>query len=218
MKTNHFLNMIAKLRQREEVMLYGNLLEVHAEDGMEVQVFLKDEYERESLNYPYDVPKYDPIAALWAAKTVYFAAQLMLYRTHKGKDLDQIISDFPGVISPGAMLSADLCLRFVPHMITQLKLIDPEDALIEVLERQLYHWHYSGVHYTLDSEQLDLSLISRDPCLHQLYCNRIIQHKNLPLAINLNFKERIKANLGIYASEFWDDFKIEIESNTHTHE
>lgn len=218
MKTNHFLNMIAKLRQHEEVMLYGHLLQVQVEDSMEVQVFLKEEYERESVDYPYTIPAFDPAGALWAAKTVYFAAQLMLYRRHEEKELDQILSDFPGVINPAAMLSADLCLRFVPHMITQLKLIDPEDALIEVLERQLRQWHYSGVNYALEIDQLDLSLISRDPCLHQLYCNRIITYKNLTLALNLNFKERIKANLGIYASEFWDDFKLETESNTRTHE
>ncbi len=201
--------MIKQLREQEEVMLYNNLLQINEVDANEVLEFLKKEYENESLNFPYQVPSFHPQAALWAAKTLYFSAQLLLYREHKEADLDSFIPNYDKTIGASELLSADLCLRFMPQLIQQLKFIDTEDKLIAILEQKLATWHYSGIHYPLAVETLDFTVVSEHPCLLQLYTNRIIQYKKIKLAQLPVFKTWIEANLGIYTQTFWADYKLE---------
>jgi len=203
MSDNHFLKTIFRLRQREEVLLFANVLNIKPIEQREVLQFLHEEYRTEVLNYPHEAPDFDEAAALWAAQTVYWAAQFILYRENNAADLEKILKDFQGQTSPSTMLSADLCLRFLPVMLIQLKMIDPEDEMVEILEKILYRWHYSGVDYSLEIEKLDLNDIINNACLLQLYLNRIIEYKKTKLAENEMFKPHIKSNLGMYADEFW---------------
>ncbi len=203
MNDNHFLKTIFRLRQREEVLLFANVLNIKPIEQREVLQLLHEEYRTEALNYPHQAPAFDEAAALWAAQTVYWSAQFILYRENNAADLEEILKDFEGQTSPSAMLSVDLCLRFLPAMLVQLKMIDPEDEMVEILEKILHRWHYSGVNYPLEIEQLNMKPVMDNPCLLQLYLNRIIEHKKIKLAENEIFKPHIKSNLGMYANEFW---------------
>ncbi len=209
MKDNFCLNMIQHLRKNEEVMLYGNLLTIEKEEVEAIINFLKEEYQSESLNYPYAIPPFDEQAAFWGAKTIYLATQLLLYRENRLEDLSNLLKSFEGEVSASTILSSDLCLRFLPEIIKELKLIDPEDSLIEILESSLYVWHYSGINYALDIEKLDLETILSNECMQQLYCNRIIQYKNLKLANHNSLNHLILADLGNYSSMFWKELIIE---------
>jgi hypothetical protein len=207
MKGNLFLRMLKHLREKEEVMLYGHLIRIPEKDQLEAQQFLSSEYARESFDYPYQAPAFDEKAAMWAAKIVYTGAQLMLYRENKSAELEALLPAYDGAVSTRAMLSADICLRFVPPMLVQLKMIDAEDKLISILENILHTWHYSGVNYPLETEKLDFTTVSSDPCLLQLYANRVVEHKKLKLAEHAALKEIISGSLGMYAGEFWRDIK-----------
>jgi MoxR-vWA-beta-propeller ternary system domain bpX4 len=213
MKNNFYLKMLQQLRQQEEIMLYGNMLKITAEEETEAGLFLSTEYEREALEYPFTVPDFDRQAALWGARTVYIAAQLMLYREHKAADLEWLLPPFAGQITAAAFVAADLSLRFLPPVLNHLKWIDPEDSLIPVLENHLHTWHYSGVAYPLEADKLNLDMLRSDRCLHQLYVNRVIQHKRLPLAHHPVLKDTILSNLGIFTDECWGDFKNELSKN-----
>lgn len=79
------------------------------------------------------------------------------------------------------MLSADITLRFLTDIITRRHLIDPDDALIQVLERHLKMNHYSGVRYCRAEADLDFSVVITDTCLRQLYVNYVVADKNKPL-------------------------------------
>jgi hypothetical protein len=208
---DYFLNMIRHLRQHEEIMLYGHVLEIAEADAQATRAFLKSEYERESIGYPGSAPPFDDEAGMWAARVVYVAAQLILYRENQEKDLSLLLPDHHSAPTAAGMLSADLCLRFLPQMIMQLKNIDSEDALIEVLERKLGAWHYSGVAHPLNIESLDFSFTD-DPCLRQLYAERIIDNRKLSLALHPAFREYISAQLGLYAHTLWSDFKRHISA------
>lgn len=207
-KGNYFLRMIKHLRQQEEVMLYGNIVTVPATEEADVVSFLKAEYGNEVLEYPGTAPAFNSDAALWSAKVVYLSAQLLLYRNNKVTDLPQLLPVYGHVADSGAWLSADLCLRFLPDMLTQLKLIDSEDTLISLLEAYLQQWHYSGVGYSLAVDQLDFTLVQSDPCLFQMYCDRIFEHRKLELARHPVFGKSIAAQLGIYGTSFWKDFPL----------
>jgi hypothetical protein len=205
-ETNYFLKTIEHLRSYEEIILYGNILEITNEQKDQTLKYLEREYQYEQANYPkIKIQNFNPEAALWAAKTIYVSAQLMLYRKNEEQDIAILLPSFTYPMSPSAHLSADLVLRFLPDIIKQLKLIDPEDALIGILERHLMQWHYSGVQYALQVELLGFESIIADECLRQLYVDRVIEYKRVSLAIHPSLAREIKAALGMYTNTFWND-------------
>ncbi len=204
-KQLYFLPVIERLRREEELVLYGNILLPVEGEKEAVTRLLQQEYEREAIGYPYTPPAFNGSAALWAAETVYTAAQLILYREHKPGDLGSLFAPYNGETGAAAILSADLCLRFLPELHTRLKLIDPEDQLLKLLEQILATWHYSGIALVQPVEQLDNSILLADPCLRQLYVNRIITCKRTPLAQHAAWKDQVQGNLGIFAPVFWKE-------------
>jgi hypothetical protein len=208
MENSFFLKMIKTLRKHEHIMLYGNILQFTDTETDAVVDFLQQEYQHESLNYPYSAPAFNGQVALWASKTIYTAAQLILYRENMPEDLPALFPRHHFEKNASAMLSADLCLRFLPEMISHLKMIDIEDPLILLLEQKLIEWHYSGVRYPLEPGTLDFTTVVQDKCLHQLYCNRIIEFRKLPLAKHPAFNEMIAACLGLHSSEYWKEFEL----------
>lgn len=201
--------MVQHLRQHEEVMLFGNILHIDEADAVETVAYLQEEYRTESLEYPYTAPPFDAAAALWAAKTMNMAAQLLLYRENKPDDLSSLFPPFGREIDKASMLSADLCLRFLPDTLRELKIIDSLDSLILILEDILSQWHYSGIHYPLDFSKVDLEAGLADPCMRQLYLDRIIHYKNISLAQHELFSNHISAALGLYAPDYWKEFQTE---------
>lgn len=201
--------MVQHLRQHEEVMLFGNILHIDDTDAAETVAYLQEQYRKESLEYPYSAPAFDAAAALWAAKTMNMAAQLLLYRENKPDDLGTLFPAFDREINHAAVLSADLCLRFLPDTLRELKIIDSLDPLILILENILSQWHYSGIHYPLDLSTVELERGLANPCLRQLYINRIIHYKNISLAQHELFRNHISAALGLYAPDYWKEFQTE---------
>ncbi|MCE2995414.1 MAG: hypothetical protein ACK5RG_20685 [Cyclobacteriaceae bacterium] len=202
--------MIKSLRESEEVILYYKNITFSPDEDQMVVDFLKSQYEEEKMDYPDSPPEYDEVAALWAAKTVYVAAQLILFRQDKEETLNNLFLPIHIPTTPGSILSADLCLRFLPEMIKNLKAIDSEDLLIDLLEERLKKWHYSSVNYPLRIEELDFTEVYANACLQHLYCDRIIRYKNLPLALIPFFKSKVQAQMGLYGKEFWSEFQLHV--------
>ncbi len=213
MTDNYFLEMIRTLRKHEEVILYGNVLHIQEKYTAAVTEFLQNEYQQEMLEYPAkEIPIFDPTGALWAAQTVYIAAQLLLHRENKESDLELLLPDYNISCTPSSVLSVDICLRFLPDILTQLKMIDSEDAIIiNLLERKLLYWHYSGINYELAIDQLDLDKVFVDTALKQAYINRIIMYKKTSLANHALCKSNVEGNLGMFSDYFWKIFSREKE-------
>jgi len=83
---NYFLKMIQYLRENEEVMLYGELIDFLEIEIKEVREYLENQFAEESLDYPYQPPDFDQNAAIWGAKTIFLASQLLLYRENFSHD------------------------------------------------------------------------------------------------------------------------------------
>lgn len=207
MPSNYLFAMIRNLREHEHILLYGNVLTITTPDETAVIDYLMEEYNREKTNYPEQAPDYDSEAALWGAKIIYLAAQLIIYRKDKVEQLEQTFPLSPSNLSPASILSADLCLRFLPFLIDQLKDIDTEDGLIRILEEKLTQFHYSGIGYALALNELNFEPFSLNPCLKQLYTNRIIAQKSLRLAAHPGCNSWINNSLGIYAKVLWPNFE-----------
>lgn len=202
-----FFDMIQTLRELEEVILYKNILSISDPEKEKIVLFLEKEYQSEALDFPFISPKFHPQAALWAAETVYYASQFILFRENDDAKMEDFFPAFQFEISPSSILSVDLCFRFVPDMLRQLSLIDPEDSLISILEKHLQTWHFSGINYSLDFKGIDLNIIFTDPCLQQLYLNRITTYKNIHLAKMPKINQLLQANFGIFEETFWSNFK-----------
>ena len=207
MKHAFFFDMIQTLREKEEIILYENILSINTQERETVLLFLEKEYQSEALEFPFTSPAFHPQAALWAAETVYYACQFILFRENDEDKMEDFFPAFQFEISPTTILSVDLCFRFVPDMLRQLSLIDPEDSLISILEKHLKIWHFSGINYSLVFKEIELDIIFSNPCLQQLYLNRITTYKNIHLAKTPKVNQLLKANFGIYEETFWPNFK-----------
>jgi hypothetical protein len=198
-----FLDTIYHLRTIEQVILYNKLITISKIEEDEVILFLETEYEKEILEYPGLVPEFNAAASLWAAKTVYLAAQLLLHREHKVSDLSMLLPDYCGNIDASAVLSADICLRFLPQIIAEIKRIDPEDLILPILEKHLIRFHYAAIGFEVEIEDLNFDVIAANDCLLQLYIDRVVQRKAIKLAQIDFIKKQLEIGFGDYQKLFW---------------
>ena len=131
-----------------------------------------------------------------------------MYREHEVADLPKLLLPFSGEKTASAMLSADLTLRFLPNLIQHLQNIDADDPLIDILQKILDTWHYSSIGFTKIDISTNMEPIMSNPCLLQLYANRIIQKKDKHRAQIPVLLPIIKANLGWYQKDFWANFQL----------
>lgn len=202
---NYFFDTIKNLRAKEEILLYTRLMEVSSEEENLVTQFLEKEYLNECIDYPFTAPAYDAKAALWSAKTVYLSGQLLLYREHRETDIKDLLPAYNSKITPSAILSADLCLRFLPDLISNAKMIDAEDILAIILETHLQEFHYSAISIDLTLENLNFDVIISNSCLKQLYVNRVIEKKVSSLANLPLLNQYVKESMGDFSNYFWKE-------------
>lgn len=198
-----FLDTIYHLRTIEQIILSDKLLTISKQEENDTISFLETEYERETLEYPGVAPKFNSDAAIWAAKTVYLAAQLLLYREHKITELALLLPDFNGTEDASAILSADLCLRFLPQIIAEMKKIDPDDIIIPILEKQLFQFHYSAIGFEIEMEKINFDIAASDDCLQQLYIDRIVHRKAIKFTESDFIKKQLEIGFGDYQKIFW---------------
>lgn len=198
-----FLDTIYHLRTIEQIILTDKINIISKTEENETASFLETEYEREILEYPGNAPKFNKEAALWGAKTIYIAAQLLLHREHTISDLNVLLPDFTGTQDASAVLSADLCLRFIPQILEEIKKIDPDDLVIPILEKHLYQFHYSAIGFKIEIEKIDFNIIASNDCLQQLYIDRIVQRKAIKYSESDFVKKQLEIGFGAYKKIFW---------------
>lgn len=208
-----FLETIYHLRTIEQIILYDKLMEVTKQEEKETIAFLNDEYEKERLHYPFEAPVFNETSALWASKILYFSAQFLLNRQNTDKDLNAFLPDWKQEINPSTVLSADLCLRFLPQIVQEFKNIDIDDVIIPILEKHLQTFHYSAIGFENRLDTIDFSLFENE-CFKQLYLNRITSRKDVALSTIPELNKMLQSNFGAYSKEFWRDFEPLTENTT----
>ena len=207
---NCFFDTITHLRAHEEILLYVGVGEIPDAEIGAVADYLERDYERECLDYPGDPPEFDQAAALWSARVVYHAAQLLLNRHHVKQDLGYLLAPFEGDMTEGAILSADICLRFLPDVVAKARKIDPDDDLILLLEILMGYWPYSNLGLKQIPKEDDLGLISGSACLRQLYADRVIALRVLEATENPMVKAWVITSLGEHQNYFWKELTFPI--------
>lgn len=199
-----FIETIYRLRSNEEVVIFEKQFTTHAAEEKEVAFFLETEYENESADYPFTAPAFHQPSAVWAAKIIYFGAQLILFREETAKDINALFPEYTDQKSAAVQLSADISLRFLPYVIRKLKEIDPDDPLIKRLETILLAFPYSAVGYFTESNNLQFDHhFLNDNCCSQLLVNRVIGKKDRYTAADPAIKILIESALGAYQPVFW---------------
>jgi hypothetical protein len=204
-----FVETICRLRANEEIVVFRKQFETKVSEESEVVFFLETEYENEATDYPFTAPAFHPGAALWAAKIVYFGAQLLLFRQETANNLDTLFPNFKDSKSEGAQLSADLCLRFLPSILHKLREIDPDDLLIAKMEALLLEFPYSGIGYFGEPDKLRVEdYFLKNDCCAMLLANRVIEKQDRNAAADPVVKLLIESAMGNHQQLFWPSLKL----------
>ncbi|WP_336687673.1 hypothetical protein [Chryseobacterium bernardetii] len=208
-----FLDTVFLLRKNECITLFSNIRAISSTEEQEAEVYFEAEFEKERLEFLSDQLTCNKTTAVWAAKVLYYSAQLYLVREKTADNLDNLIPEFKGTRDISSILSADLSLRFLPEIIFALNSADPEDPLIKILEEILTEFHYSGVGYDLELGKVNWEEELKDKTYRKLYLERIVEKKAYKLAEIPFINKLLMAEFGMHKEAFWRELKIITEEN-----
>ena len=208
-----FLDTIFLLRKEECITLFSSLQQISPQEEAEAGDYFETEFEKERLEFLSDQLTCNKETAVWAAKILYYSAQLYLIRENTEKNIENLIPAFKGNRDISSILSADLSLRFLPQVIVALNSVDPEDPLIAMLENILTQFHYSGIGYDLDLKNINWQEELKDTTYRKLYLERIVEKKDYKLAEIPFINKLITAEFGIHKDAFWRELKTITEEN-----
>jgi hypothetical protein len=119
------------------------------------------------------------------------------------------LAPYPGTLTPQAVYSADLTLRYLPDLLQLAKGLAPDDVLVACLKNTLSQWPFSSVG-TEGLEAQNLEPVLAHESLKYAYTDRIIKRKDTSRAQNEAITELIREALGAHAPILWPGF-----DNTH---
>ena len=203
LKPNFFLDTISHLRTHGHLIISDDLLKTTKTEDDDVVLYLEQDYEKECLAFPFEAPKFNAKAALWASKMVYYASLLLLHRQDTKKELDTLFPDFDGPQNLSTIVSADLCLRYLPQICLELEHIDLQDPLVGILKKHLSNWPYSAIRSDFKIDHIDTNLYLETPTIKQLFLDRIAEKKALNWAQDKDINTALIQYLGYYKNDFW---------------
>lgn len=208
--SNPFYRMIDRLMGANELVLFGRINDVSEAQSVAVVDLLNKRYVNEAVGYPFVAPTFDKEAATWSSKVLFHAAQLMMYREHEAESLTQLVPRYTRDKTASTILTADISLRFIPKILEKLEEINIEDELIPILKNLMKEWHYSGLLSDVDLEKPEFDDAFADPCLMQLYADRVISQRKLQIARLEKVNPLVKLALGNHIDYFWKEFNEDI--------
>ncbi len=157
---------------------------------------LREAYEREAANFPGEAPVFSEKAALWAAKYLFNAAQIVLIREIEDREIPGMLFPFDGKKGHSEIFSADLCLRHIPVILNFARGLAPEDPLIVHLKSTAGEWAYSATEIS-DLPRRATGPFRNHPGLWQEYTERMLRQKAFRYA-----KEETREQADIILGDF----------------
>jgi hypothetical protein len=200
--TSYFYDSIELLRTSGNIVLHSKFIQVSEDEQEYVTQFLSKDFENEELNFPGKPPKFDAKAALWGAKSIFIASQLLMLRDISETEFPELLPIYTGEVDESAMMSCDMCLKFLPEIIEQAEDIDTYDGLIPHLEKLLAPWCYSGIGRRLIDPSITFSNIDvlKSHPMQILTVDRVVQRK-AHYRIPQEIKEIVKPYIEIGLNE-----------------
>src|SRR3954462_11273205 len=161
-------NFIAGMINEGKVKVVAQLLEFEPEDLHLANIHLQQYYEDDIQEMPAAAPSFDENAALWAARYLYTAVQFILLRNLDETTMQEQLLPYSGELTPAAMYSADLTLRYLPDLFDLAKGLSPNDPLVKMMKETAQLWPFSSAAISM-SESTNLSVIFSHASLKQAY-------------------------------------------------
>lgn len=137
---------------------------------------IRSRFEALALDYPADMPDFDANAALWAGQLIYYAVHLMVIRDAGAEEVTRLLPPYSTAPTPSAVISADVCLSYLPEILHAAKGFAPGDILVTTLKITARTWPFSAAGLALEGLP-DIQAFSEHPALMQTYADRLIQHR-----------------------------------------
>ena len=158
---------------------------------------------------PHTSPALDLEAACWAAERIYRACQFLVFR-ELGESLIQAELGIPcpQPTNPDTVYSVDLTMRFLPDLLRMTRQRSAAYPLGLALRRLACDWPLSSVGMPAWQEDqpeqaattalADLKPILGDPCLRQLYADRIVERNDRTRLNDPRVREAVRACWGLH--------------------
>jgi len=150
------------------------------------------------LNVPGSAPDLVPEAATWAATRLYRGCQALVCREIPPAEMAAFLREpCPCAESPAVDYSVDLVFRFLPALLTIARRVSTDDPLVAELLELGRAWPLSSVGMEGVGAVKATRLLS-DPCLRQLYIDRILLSGDAARLNDDAIRAAAKAALGAY--------------------
>ena len=161
------------------------------------------------MDAPFKAPEFVADAAVWSAKFLLYATQLIVLRNEEKSSIDNLLTPFPSNITPEVVFSADLCLKYLADTIHLAKGLAPADYLVEKLYTTARHWPFSSAAMQLENV-VNEEILFKDPSLKLAYLDKIILAKNKTRFGNKFVSNGILEVLGNHSTLIWPEFSNSI--------
>lgn len=164
-----------------------------------VRTFLRGLSQEREPDLPFKAPPLNDDAALWAALKLYRGAQFMVFL-----DADEALirselgEACPSHDSPTSLAySVDLSFQFLGDLLFLAQKNKDRPFLVDALRTLAARWPLSsvGIPDTAPSSALEFL---ENPCLKQLYVDRIIARSDASRLTSPKVRDAVKAALGMY--------------------
>jgi hypothetical protein len=199
-------NFIAGLINEGRVKVVPGMLVAEPEDLRLAVVHLRQYYDDDTQEMPAQTPDFDQDAALWAARYLYASVQFILMRELDESFMQQYLMPYDGPLSPAAIYSADLTLRYLPDLFNLAKGLSPNDPLVVRLRATAFAWPFSAAAIPLE-EDPELQMILEHPSLQRAYIDRILAVKDKQKCQHPACFPLVMEALGNYADVLWPQFE-----------
>jgi hypothetical protein len=147
---------------------------------------------------PGGAPRFSLPVARWSAVVMLRICQFLVYRDVDEAAVSQALATpAPEPASPASHYSADLLLRFLPDVARLANGINPDDPLVEQLQKLAAAWPLSSVGMPSDGN-VSLQGIVDDRCLLALYVDRVIAAQDTGRLQDERVRQAVRAALGIH--------------------
>ncbi|WP_143310291.1 hypothetical protein [Chitinophaga vietnamensis] len=198
---------ITALIREGQVAVAHDITPFPPEALQEATAVLHSYYLHDISDMPADPPAFDPEAALWAAIYVFRTTQLIMLKTPAAEQVSTLLLPYPGAITAAAIYSADLCLRYLPDLLSMSKGLAPDDPLLTQLRQTAAAWPYSSTGMQI-TPAAHLDIITGNSSLLQAYADRVIATRDISRCNMPAVTAAIVAALGNYQEILWPDFRL----------
>lgn len=170
-----------------------------AQDLEDAETFLLTVECELRLDLAGQAPSALPDVVRWSLLAFYRACQFFVFRDASPRDVQtELAKRCPQPPSPQTHYSADLAFRFLPDLVRLTRAASPDDPLTAAVIQLAGNWPLSSVGLA-GLEGIEIGSFFDDPCLRQLYLDRILERRDLSRLGDGRVRGGLRQSLGLFS-------------------